>query len=156
LGSLILALDASLTGAGRHASILVVDDGSQMQPDLVSKPLTLAAITAIEVLHLRTNLGHQRAIALGLAPLEAQGSPDAVVVMDGDGEDRPENVGRLLQALEADGALRVVFAERRRRSEGALFAFLYWLYRLVHLALTGERVRVGNFSVIPRYLLRRL
>lgn len=156
LNSLIPALDVSLSGVGRRASILVVDDGSQHGPDMTEAPLPLEAITAIEVLHLRTNLGHQRAIAIGLAHLEALGAPDAVVVMDGDGEDRPEDVGRLIQALEADGALRVVFAERRRRSEGALFAFLYWLYRLVHLVLTGERVRVGNFSVIPRYLLRRL
>jgi hypothetical protein len=155
LNALIPALDRALAASGRHASILVVDDGSQSQPDM-SAALALQAITAIEVLHLRTNLGHQRAIAIGLAHLEAQGAPDAVVVMDGDGEDRPEDVERLIKALEADGALRVVFAERRRRSEGAPFAFLYWVYRLVHLALTGERVRVGNFSVIPRYLLRRL
>lgn len=155
LNALIPALDRALTAGGRSAAILVVDDGSQSEPDMTA-PLALQAVTAIEVLHLRTNLGHQRAIAIGLAHLEAQGAPDAVVVMDGDGEDRPEDVGRLIQALEADGGLRVVFAERRRRSEGALFAFFYWVYRLVHLALTGERVRVGNFSVIPRYLLRRL
>lgn len=155
LESLIPAIDAVLAAARRQASILVVDDGSQSEPDMTA-PLALAAITAIEVLHLRTTLGHQRAIAIGLAHLEAQGAPDAVVVMDGDGEDRPQDVERLLQALESDGALRVVFAERRRRSEGVLFALLYWLYRLVHVVLTGERVRVGNFSVIPRYLLRRL
>lgn len=156
LGSLIPALDAALAASGRRASILVVDDGSQSEPDMAEAPLALEAIAAIDVLHLRTNLGHQRAIAIGLAHLEAQGAPDAVVVMDGDGEDRPEDVGRLIAALDADGATRVVFAERRRRSEGPLFALLYWLYRLVHVMLTGERVRVGNFSVIPRYLLRRL
>lgn len=155
LSSLIPALDAALAAGGRTASILVVDDGSRSEPDMTN-PLALRAITSVEVLHLRTNLGHQRAIAIGLAQLEARGAPDAVVVMDGDGEDRPEDVPRLLDALEAGDGLRVVFAERRRRSEGPLFAFLYWLYRLVHLLLTGERVRVGNFSVIPRYLLRRL
>ena len=156
LAQLTHGLDAVLASAGRHASILVVDDGSQHEPEMTEAPLALEAITAIEILHLRTNLGHQRAIAIGLAHLEAHDPPDAVVVMDGDGEDRPEDVERLVQALEADGGVRVVFAERRRRSEGALFAFFYWLYRLVHLVLTGERVRVGNFSVIPRDLLRRL
>jgi glycosyltransferase involved in cell wall biosynthesis len=156
LGSLIPALDVALAAAGRQASILVVDDGSQSEPDITTQPLVLEAIAAIDVLHLRTNLGHQRAIAIGLAHLEAHDPPEAIVVMDGDGEDRPEDVERLVHALEADGALHVVFAERRRRSEGLLFALLYWLYRVVHLVLTGERVRVGNFSVIPRYLLRRL
>ena len=156
LASLIPALDAALSTDGRTAAILVVDDGSQHQPDIEEKPLQLTAITAVDVLHLRTNLGHQRAIAIGLAWLDANATPDTVVVMDGDGEDRPEDVVRLLKALEADDAVRVVFAERRRRSEGVLFALLYGLYRYVHLLLTGERVRVGNFSVIPRYLLRRL
>jgi glycosyltransferase involved in cell wall biosynthesis len=156
LAALIRALDRELTAAGRSASILVADDGSHTTPDFGSQRLELSAVTAIEILHLRRNLGHQRAIAIGLAHLEANSTCDAVVVMDGDGEDRPEDVGTLVDRLEAENGERVVFAERMRRSEGRVFAALYWLYRVIHRLLTGERVRVGNFSVIPRPLLRRL
>jgi polyisoprenyl-phosphate glycosyltransferase len=155
LGTLIAALDRELSSARRTATLLVVDDGSA-QPASGFDGFEMAALDAVDILHLRRNLGHQRAIAIGLAYLEAGESPDAVVVMDGDGEDRAEDVNRLLDALEAEGASRVVFAERTRRSEGAVFASLYWAYRFVHLLLTGERVRVGNFSVVPRHLLRRL
>ena len=155
LASLIAALDRELAARGRTAAIVIVDDGSS-QAVPATDGFRVAAVTGIEVLHLRRNLGHQRAIAIGLAYLESGAATDAVVVMDGDGEDRPEDVNRLIDAMEAAGPPRVVFAERTRRSEGMVFATLYWLYRLVHLLLTGERVRVGNFSVIPRPLLRRL
>ena len=155
LSTLIAALDRELASRNRTATLLVVDDGSsQPLPEIGS--FKVSALTAIEVLHLRRNLGHQRAIAIGLAFLEAQAATDAVVVMDGDGEDRPEDVNRLVDKLEAENFSCVVFAERTRRSEGTVFATLYWAYRFVHLVLTGERVRVGNFSVLPRVLLRRL
>lgn len=155
LSTLIAALDRELASRGRTASILIVDDGSpQILPDI--RNFNASALAAIDVLHLRRNLGHQRAIAIGLSWLEANGASDAVVVMDGDGEDRPEDVNRLVDALEALDSSCVVFAERTRRSEGFLFAALYWAYRFVHLVLTGERVRVGNFSIVPRGLLRRL
>jgi hypothetical protein len=156
LGTMIMALDRELASQGRSATILVADDGSQETPGAIGGETDLAAITAVEILHLRRNLGHQRAIAIGLAFLEAHSTCDAVVVMDGDGEDRPEDVNRLLQQLDREGGERIVFAERVRRSEGRTFAALYWLYRNIHLLLTGERVRVGNFSVVPRALLRRL
>lgn len=152
---LVAALDRELASRERTASLLIVDDGSPLDPDEFT-PIDVAALTGIDILHLRRNLGHQRAIAVGLAYVEAGAVVDAVVVMDADGEDRPEDVNRLLDTLEEEGRARVVFAERTRRSEGRLFASLYWLYRFVHLLLTGERVRVGNFSAIPHRLLRKL
>jgi polyisoprenyl-phosphate glycosyltransferase len=155
LATLVPALDRELASRKRSAALLIVDDGSTQPADSVG-PFNVTALTAIEILHLRRNLGHQRAIAIGLAYLEAGTAPDAVVVMDGDGEDRPEDVNRLVDTLETEGFSRVVFAERTRRSEGPVFASLYWAYRIVHLMLTGERVRVGNFSALPRNLLRRL
>ena len=153
LSALIAALDRELAHRDRAATLVIVDDGSPQDAHGLG-PFDAAALTAIEIVHLRRNLGHQRAIAVGLAYLEAGHAPDVVVIMDADGEDRPEDVNRLLDALESEGSLRVVFAERTRRSEGRVFASLYWLYRLVHFLLTGERVRVGNFSAVPRGLLR--
>jgi polyisoprenyl-phosphate glycosyltransferase len=154
LATLVGTLDRELASRSRTATLLIVDDGSHQSASV--GPFEAAALTGMEILHLRRNLGHQRAIAVGLAYLEAGDAPEAVVIMDADGEDRPEDVNRLLDALEAGGAASVVFAERTRRSEGMLFATLYWAYRFLHLLLTGERVRVGNFSAIPRQLLRRL
>lgn len=95
------------------------------------------------------HVGHQRAIVLGLAYLHRRGDFDAVVVMDADGEDRPADVSRLVEQFERDDRRVIVFAERRRRTESLLFRVFYWIYRQLHLVLTGLRVRVGNFSILP-------
>lgn len=151
---LIRDLDRVLERERRTAAVLLIDDGSHT-PAGPDRDLPASAITAIDVLHLRRNLGHQRAIAVGLSFIEQRQKADAVVVMDGDGEDKPEDVLRLLTALERTPG-SIVFAERLRRSEGIVFALLYWAFRVIHRMLTGERVRVGNFSVIPADLLHRL
>ncbi|MCA1652193.1 MAG: glycosyltransferase, partial [Acidobacteria bacterium] len=104
---------------------MIIDDGSGTRYEDEVSALRCEALRSIEILHLRSNLGHQRAIAIGLAYLEAERAPESVVVMDGDGEDRPEDVERLLRSLEQDGGERIVFAERTRRSEGLVFTVLY-------------------------------
>jgi hypothetical protein len=76
--------------------------------------------------------------------------------MDGDGEDRPEDVPRFLARFVENGGTKAVFAERTRRSEGVLFTFFYKLYQLGHRLLTGLPVKIGNFSVLPGKFLRSL
>lgn len=134
--------------------VVLVDDGSTVEAptSLVPHP----GLAEIKLLRLRRNLGHQRAIAVGLAFVREHARPALVVVMDGDGEDDPADVPRLLDCLEEDGGGRVVFAERRRRTEGLGFQLGYRLYRLLHRLLTGVPVRVGNFSVVPASALERL
>ena len=74
----------------------------------------------------------------------------------GDGEDAPADIPNLLARLERDEQVRIVFAERVKRSEGPIFATFYFFYRLLHLILVGHRVRVGNFSVMRRECLESL
>lgn len=154
--TLIRETDNALARASRRARVLIVDDGSSQNATDPLWHLTTVAITALDVLHLRCNVGHQRAIAIGLAYVEAKVPSDVVVVLDGDGEDRPEDIDRLLNELERSGGEHVVFAERTRRSEGLFFTSAYWLYRAAHRVLVGERVRVGNFAAVPAASLARL
>jgi polyisoprenyl-phosphate glycosyltransferase len=138
--------------AGLDARYLLVDDGSASPApaDLTQR------FARLDVLQLRRNLGHQRAIAVALAYAQVERSEPTIVVMDGDGEDDPADVPRLVEKFRAEGGRKVVFAERRRRSENAVFVAFYHAYRLVHFILTGQAVRVGNFSVLPRSALDRL
>lgn len=157
LALLLRRLDAVLAAAGVAADVLVADDGSteDLPADRLAGPW--AAIGRVEVLRLRRNLGHQRAIAVGLAFLEAErDAAELVVVMDSDGEDDPADVPRLLERCEQSGRRAMVFAERAKRSESPLFRVCYHAYRLVHRVLTGRAVRVGNFSVVPRRRLASL
>ena len=151
----IAALDQSLADTAPMTSVLLVDDGSSQKAPaaLRSPPSRLACV---EILSLRRNLGHQRAIGVGLAWIEQNRPCDAVVIMDGDGEDDPGDVPRLLQRWDERGRDSVVFAERTRRSEGLVFRASYLAFKIVHRILTGLGVRVGNFSVVPYGRLRGL
>jgi polyisoprenyl-phosphate glycosyltransferase len=123
----------------------MVDDGSIEKFDAAHFPSRFEAIGSIRILRLRRNLGHQRAIAVGLAYIEKTIACDAVLVMDGDGEDTPEGALQLLHSFTGEA----VFAKRIRRTEGLIFKLFYQLYKLIHRGLTGITVEVGNFSVLP-------
>lgn len=152
---LVGQIDQVLAGMGRVARIVMVDDGSTVDPPDSLRTLPLTAVD-LELVSLRRNLGNQRALAIGLCHVFEKVPGYAVVVMDGDGEDSPQDLPRLIAALDNNDCRRIVFAERLRRSEGAFFASFYHGYRLLHWLLTGVPVRMGNFSIVPRALLSRL
>jgi hypothetical protein len=156
LGLLLPELDRVAGGLGGQVSILVVDDASTHPMPEGWPGQSYSALNSIEILHLRANQGHQRAIALGLYEIQAHTNAPAVVVMDGDGEDRPQDLPELLRAFAAGDGCEVVFAARTRRMESLGFQTCYHAYRWIHRALTGVTVRVGNFSVISRPALERL
>jgi glycosyltransferase involved in cell wall biosynthesis len=146
---LIQKIDDILEAETIKSSILIVDDGST-QPfshELFSKPLR--HIESLEILRLRRNVGHQRAIAIGLTFIYEKRMCDAVLVMDADGEDRPVDMPKLLKRFKANKGQKAVFAHRLKRSEGLVFGFFYRLYRILHYILTGIPVRIGNFSIVP-------
>lgn len=144
-----------LQNADVFADVLLVDDGSgQSSPEVWSQ--IGKNIRAVRIARLHRNLGHQRAICVALCHLRKESNCRRVLVMDGDGEDGPPDIPRLLNELDNNRSVRIVFAERARRSEGWLFSFFYALYCLMHRLLVGHRVRVGNFSVMNRECLESL
>lgn len=157
--ALLPLVDAAVAPLGVHLDVLIVDDGSRdaAPDDLVPTPFR--AIRRVQVLSLLRNVGHQRALCIGLCHVatdrELQGAR-GVIVMDADGEDAPTDVARLITSFEEQRGERAVFASRMRRSEGVLFRSFYFLYRGAHRLLTGIPVRIGNFSVLPMSFVRRL
>jgi hypothetical protein len=153
---LVLELDSVFAGSGTALQVVLLDDGSSSGNASALAVLDLRLIAAVDVLQLRRNLGHQRAVAVGLAFVQAKIDCDAVLVMDGDGEDSPSDALRLLAALQSQDTPQIVFAERTKRSEGLFFQGGYLAFRIAHRVLTGHRIRFGNFSAVPRALLDRL
>jgi glycosyltransferase involved in cell wall biosynthesis len=154
-GLLLSDLAGKLPQTG-SVRVVLVDDGSNEPLPAKWKATGWERFERVDVLSLRRNLGHQRALAIGLCHVEANIPCHAVVVMDGDGEDSPADVPRLLERMRAEGNAKIVFAERTKRSESLLFRLFYRLYRWLHWVLTGIPVRVGNFSAIPAMQLKRL
>jgi hypothetical protein len=152
---LLKKIEQSLHNSEHEISVLIVDDASPTQApeDLFE---TGHAIADVRIVRLKLNVGHQRAIAIGLSYLQANLSPGSVVIMDADGEDLPEDISRLLQRSAEAGEKYVVFAERAVRTESVVFRIFYWLYRVLFRISTGRRIRFGNFSLIPPALLSRI
>lgn len=153
---LLRQLDQEVRGSPLPVQVLIVDDGSTTPIPASLAGFAPSAIASISILPLRRNLGHQRAIAIGLAHVAEHVGCRAVLIMDGDGQDSPADALRLVNHLIQVGEDRIVFAARTRRSENMIFRALYHLYRWLHVCLTGISVRVGNFSVVPASLLRRI
>lgn len=134
-------------------SLVIVDDGSL--PPISESIAQINGVFAGCLLTVKRNVGHQRAIAIGIAYAVENVIADTMIVMDADGEDRPSDVLRLLAAIENRGS-SIVVAARAKRSENLVFRILYQLYRLIFFSLTGYRINFGNFLVLPPVAARRL
>jgi polyisoprenyl-phosphate glycosyltransferase len=153
---LLPALDHALADSRMRIDVLLVNDGSTQAPEPLLFAQLLEQLSSVQILHLRRNLGHQRAIAVGLVYVYRHFECAAVVVMDGDGEDRPSDARRLIEEFRRYGQKSIIFAERAKRMEKIAFRFSYWLYRTTHRLMTGVPVRVGNFSIVPWQAVERL
>ena len=153
---LIRRLDKTISFDACTMEIVLVDDGSVSRFDRSDFQADFSVVRSIRTLRLKRNLGHQRAIAIGLVYVHQTAGYDAVVVMDADGEDTPEGVAQLLRTYSDTHGAQAIFAERSRRSESLAFRSFYHLYKIFHRILTGISVRVGNFSILPGHYLNTL
>lgn len=139
---------------GLDAYVVAVDDGS------VRRPLDVSAIQAAGlegvVIRLRRNVGHQRAIAIGLSYVaETFGDDVIVVAMDSDGEDTPESISQLVEGLASD-EVDVVVATRRSRVESLKFKAFYVVYKWLFSLLSGRQISFGNFMAAKMPAVRSL
>ena len=134
--------------------LVAVDDGSIQEPLTINR-LENAGIDGV-ILKLRRNVGHQRAIAIGLGYASERIQPQQrVIVMDSDGEDLPSTVHNLLEALSVDD-VDVVVAERKSRVESLRFKAFYFVYKLFFSLMTGRLISFGNFMGLKATAVQRL
>lgn len=139
---------------GASAFVVAVDDGSVREP-LDPDSLRRAGLSGV-VIRLRRNIGHQRAIAVGLGFVADElPNADRIVVMDCDGEDRPATIHALLDALQSPH-FDIAVAERKSRVETLQFRVFYVLYKIIFGALTGRRISFGNFMALKPNAVKRL
>jgi glycosyltransferase involved in cell wall biosynthesis len=151
-----LLQDLDLVAASLPVRIAVslVDDGSIETPDFPAIS-GLCNLESVEIVHLSVNLGHQRAIAIGLCVAVEDDDADAVLIMDADGEDSPYTIGTLLKAAAGKRNFCIV-AKRRKRSENFTFRLSYLTYKYLFKLLTAKQINFGNFSLLSRSYVQRL
>lgn len=139
---------------GQEVYVVAVDDGSLRQP--VDASSILAAGIHGVVIKLKRNVGHQRAIAIGLNYVADQ-LPEIrqVVVMDSDGEDIPLSIRELIRPLES-ADVDVVVAQRKSRVETLRFRTFYVVYRWLFNLFTGRAISFGNFMALKPAAVKRL
>ena len=122
----------------------IINDASTIDQPMFKKPNNL---NSIKILNMRKNKGHARCNAFGLRYICKEENFDYVILMDGDGEDRPIEIKSLLKKIKEFPGKSVV-AKRVKRSEGIFFQFLYWVHKLLTLFFTGKIINFGNYSCL--------
>ena len=156
LNLLIPKIDVALRNEETEVRLVIVNDGSTEDACIEKSVIDgVEVIHEVEIIHQNCNMGHQRAIAIGLAEVSRRDSIDAVVIMDADGEDRPEDIPALIRqgSIEKD---KIVVARRDQRSEGLAFKIGYALYKWLFRILTGKQIAFGNFCFLPMSIVKKL
>lgn len=134
-------------------SIISINDGSTEEVAITSSESEMEIL----VLNLKVNIGHQRAIAVGLQYIYNEiNNADFVVVMDSDGEDNPDDIVALLDSSIHQKDSKIIFAQRKKRQESTLFKIGYFFYKYLFYFLSGQKISFGNFSLIPKKLLGKV
>ena len=131
---------------------LIVNDASTIQPPNLNKP---SNFYSLELLNMRENRGHARCNAFGIRYIFQNKKFDYLILMDGDGEDRPVEIKNLVEKIEESPNLSVV-AKRIKRSEGPFFQSLYQLHKLITFIFTGQKINFGNYCILTRSDVEKL
>ena len=134
-------------------SVIIVNDASNHDRQEENK--NLENINSIKILNMKTNQGHARCIATGLKYINEKEDFDYVIPMDGDGEDRPEEIIEFLNKIKISNNEPIV-AERVKRSENLIFKICYQVHKLITLTFTGKYIKFGNFTCLPKTTVRKL
>ena len=134
-------------------SVIIINDASNH--DLPDLEKNLENIDSIKVINMNINQGHTRSIAVGLKYIFEKEDFDYAIPMDGDGEDRPEEIKMFLdQAENLNG--KTFVGERIKRSENIVFKMCYEIHKLITLVFTGKSVKFGNYTCLPKVTVEKL
>ena len=146
-------IDHNLTSIGHEISVIIVNDASNH--DRKDEKIELENIHSVKILNMKLNQGHARCIATGLKYIYEKENFDYVIPMDGDGEDRPEEIKVFLDKIYNTNNKPIV-GERVRRVENLLFKLCYSLHKLLTFTFTGKLIKFGNFTCLPKNTVEKL
>ena len=140
-------IDLVITGLEEEVSVLIINDASTEQKPKIN--LNLNNLKSIQVINMKDNRGHARCNAAGLKYINEREDVDYVIPMDGDGEDRPEEIRPLIEKAK-EYPDTVITANRIKRSEGLLFKFCYLIHKYLTFVFTGQSIKFGNYTCLTK------
>ena len=134
-------------------SVIIFNDTStEIRPEF---SIDLHGLKSVQIINMKENRGHARCNATGLKYIGEKEDFDYVIPMDGDGEDRPEELSLLIEKIK-DYPGKVVTANRVKRSEGFIFKFCYLAHKYLTLVFTGRTIKYGNFTCLPKSIVQQM
>ena len=146
-------INFSIENLEHEISVIIVNDASNHDRPIYEKDLQ--NIYSVKILNMKINQGHARCIATGLKYIYEKEDFDYVIPMDGDGEDRPEEISQFINHIQGSNDKTIV-GERVKRSENLVFKICYQTHKLITLTFTGKSIKYGNFTCLPKTTVQKM
>ena len=153
VSKLLNEIDSQTNNWDAEVSIVIVNDASTEKESGLQS--IFKKIKSVKILNMKKNQVHQRCIAVGLKYICENEDFDRVIVMDADGEDRPEELNDFFKKAKENPNMTIT-GNRFKRSEGFVFKVLYEAHKLLTLIFTGKLIKFGNFSCLPKNHVQQL
>ena len=146
-------INSEVSHLDQEFSVIIVNDAStETKPEL---SVNLEKLNSIKIINIKENQGHARCNAVGLKHIFENEEFDYVIPMDGDGEDRPEEIKQLVDNLNYHPDKPIV-GERIKRSEGIFFKFCYFVHKIITSTFTGQSIKYGNYTCLPKSTVEKM
>jgi polyisoprenyl-phosphate glycosyltransferase len=153
VSKLVNEIDNLVLDSKFEISLIIVNDSSNHDRENSNKDLR--NIHSFKIINMKKNQGHARCIAAGLKYIYEKEDFDYVIPMDGDGEDRPEEIKGFLDKIKESNGKAIV-GQRVKRSEGLIFKICYQVHKLITLTFTGKSIKFGNYTCLPKEIVEKM
>ena len=150
---LIDNINSEIKDLNHEISLVVINDASSQQ--IIDNYPNVENINSIEIINMKENRGHTRCIASGLKYIHEKKEFDYIIPMDGDGEDRPEEIKNFIE-LSVQSDDKSIIGERVKRSEGLIFKICYFFHKIITYTFTGKFIKFGNFTCLTKQTVKKL
>ena len=146
-------INSSIESLDHEISVIIVNDASNHDRPIYEKDLE--NIHSVKILNMKINQGHARCIATGLKYIFEKEDFDYVIPMDGDGEDRPEEITEFITHVKNSND-KIIIGERIKRSENLVFRICYQIHKIITLTFTGKSIKYGNYTCLPKTTVEKM
>ena len=146
-------INLNVKGLNQEFSVIIVNDASTDEQSINST--NLENLSSIKIINMKENRGHARCIASGLKHIHEKEQYDYIIPMDGDGEDRPEEIKNFVENINFNPNKTIV-GERVKRTEKLIFKICYKIHKALTYLSTGQSIKFGNYTCLPKSTVEKM